>query len=76
MGFELDPFQDIRGELLSQTFSGRRYARLYDTHDAEILSLLFGDTALRDEGMATLLLWQPTLQAMLAGGVLGTGREW
>ena len=64
---ELDTFLDIRDELLGQTFTGRRYARLFDTHNAEIFSLLFGNAALRDEGLATLLLWQPSLQTMLDG---------
>jgi hypothetical protein len=64
---KLDTFLDIRDELLGQTFSGRRYARLYDTHNAEVFSLLVGDAALRDEGLATLLLWQPSLQALLDG---------
>ena len=75
MGFEPDTLLDIRDELLGQTFSGRRYARLYDTHEAEIFTLQFGDTALRDKALATLLLRQPTLQAILAGGVLGSRRE-
>lgn len=67
LGSGLQTYLDLRDDLFSQYVNGRRYARLYDDHNAEIYSLLFANASLRDEGLATLQIWQPGLQALLDG---------
>lgn len=57
----------VRDEVLSQTEAGQRYIDMYYTHSAEIADLLLADPALYDEGMATLELFVPGLQALVDG---------
>jgi len=64
---ELQTYLDLRQYMLERSPNGPRYARLFYDHNAEIYGLLVEDAALRDEGLATLQLWQPDLQALLDG---------
>ena len=67
LGGEVQTYWDLRDDLLSQYPNGRRLAHLFDDHNSEIFGLLFDNSALRDEGLAVLQLWQPDLQALLDG---------
>ncbi|MCD4669205.1 MAG: hypothetical protein K8S14_02030, partial [Actinomycetia bacterium] len=57
----------VRDELLSQTAEGRRYIDLYYTHSAEIARLLLADRQFDTQGLTTLDLFAPLLQAPLDG---------
>lgn len=64
---DLGLFYRVRDEILAETPEGRRLIELFYQHDPEILSLLLAGPALWEEGEATLLLWEPNLQALLDG---------
>ncbi len=57
----------LRDEVLSQTEAGQRYIDIYYTHSTEIATLMLADPQLDDEGMATLELLVPGLQALVDG---------
>ena len=57
----------VRDEVLSQTVAGRRYVDLYYTHSTEIARLLLADRQLDAQGLTTLDLFVPLLQAPLDG---------
>lgn len=64
---DLQTFYRVRDEVLNPYPGGQRYTDLYYSHNAEILALLMTDAGLRDQGAATLELWQPNLLALLDG---------
>ncbi len=57
----------VRDEVLSQTEAGQYYIDVYYMHSTEITDLILADPALYDEGMATLELFVPGLQALVDG---------
>ncbi len=72
-------FHRVENEVLSQTPQGQHYIDLYYGHGVEIIGLLRNNSALKDEAIATLQLWQPNLQALVDGEgsnvTITTGQE-
>jgi len=60
-------FRDVRDKLLAATPEGQRYVRLYNTHTAEIVSLVQADADLMDKGANMLLAVQPLFRDLLDG---------
>jgi hypothetical protein len=57
----------VRDSILAGTAAGQHYIDLYYTHDPEIQDLMGANLALKDQGIATLQLWEPNLWALVLG---------
>ena len=64
---DLGLFSRIRDQLLVETGNGQHYVGLYYTYIPELARVLLADGALRQEGIDTLQMWQPNLQALVDG---------
>ncbi|HSM56234.1 MAG TPA: VCBS repeat-containing protein [Candidatus Sulfomarinibacteraceae bacterium] len=64
---DLIVFYGVRDEVLSDTSQGQRYTDLYYAFDSEIREHLMADSGLRQEGLAALQMWQPSLRALVEG---------
>lgn len=60
-------YRTLRDQILIETLRGQRYARLYDTYNAEVFALLAGNAALRADALALLQAWQPLVQTLADG---------
>ena len=63
----LDTFYALRDQVLPQTRRGRHFARVYDRHNAAVVSALLADPALRSEAVTLLQTWQPNLELLVSG---------
>ncbi|MCL4858857.1 MAG: VCBS repeat-containing protein [Caldilineaceae bacterium] len=63
----VESYRTLRDQVLIQTLRGQRFARLYDTHNAEVFALLAGNATLRADALALLQAWQPLVQALADG---------
>lgn len=63
----VESYRTLRDQILIETLRGQRYARLYDTYNAEVFSLVAADAALRADALALLQTWQPLVQALSDG---------
>jgi len=63
---DLNTFYKVR-DLLQKGAKGQKYIKLYEQYVPEITTLLFKDSTFRAQVLKTLLLWQPKLQALVAG---------
>jgi hypothetical protein len=57
----------VRDEVLSRTEEGRRYTDIYYSHSTEIAGLMLGSRVLYQQGMETLEMFVPGLQALVDG---------
>ncbi|HSM56233.1 MAG TPA: FG-GAP-like repeat-containing protein [Candidatus Sulfomarinibacteraceae bacterium] len=57
----------VRDRVLATTQDGQHYIELYETHDAEIQTLLQTEEGLEAEAVDTLQLWEPNLWALVRG---------
>jgi len=67
IGLDLNVFARMRDELLWELPLGPHFIELYYTHTPELVSLLLTHPSLWDDGLASLLAWQPKLEALLDG---------
>jgi hypothetical protein len=65
--FHLPDLYKVRDLIMAGTPIGQHYIDLYYTHDAEIMGLLLGSSALRDQAVDTLTAWQSNLAALVDG---------
>jgi hypothetical protein len=63
----VESYRTLRDQILIETLRGQRYARLYDTYNAEVFGLLAADAALRADALALLQAWQPLVQVLADG---------
>ncbi len=63
---DLITYYRLRDEVMT-TPDGRHYVDLYYTHDPETRAILFADPALMAQGLDTLAMWEPNLQALVDG---------
>lgn len=64
---DIELYYRVRDEILNQTTEGERYTNLYYAHTVEVVQILDGDSALREEAAEVVVLWQPNLQALVDG---------
>jgi len=64
---DLASYRRLRDEVMATTPAGRRLAALYDEHTAEVTALALADPDLFAALVDGLLLWQPLVQALVAG---------
>ncbi|MEM7030986.1 MAG: FG-GAP-like repeat-containing protein [Chloroflexota bacterium] len=64
---DMPMYYQVRDEILASSAIGQHYSTLYYDHDTELQSLILTDPVLFGQAIATLTLWQPYLEALLAG---------
>lgn len=66
--FDIFTFYDVRDRIMVNRADGQRYIDLYNSHAAEINTLIMSDEALFDEALETLSLWEPNVREVVDGG--------
>jgi hypothetical protein len=66
-GLDLALIYRVRDRVLKSSPAGWRYVDMYYHSNPEILVTLLGNAALRDEAVATVVLWQPNLRSLVDG---------
>ena len=69
---DLITYYRLRDEVMAPTPDGRRYTDLYYTYDPEIQAIVLMDPTLLVQGLDTLALWEPNLQALVDGDSTAT----
>ncbi len=64
---DLDVLVALREGVLRANPVGQRHVEFYEAQGSELVELIVAHPALWDEGLATLLAWQPNLAALVAG---------
>jgi hypothetical protein len=64
---DLPVYYRVRDELFTATPAGRRVTQLYYGHGPEVVGLLALNPALKDQGLATIEAWSPSLRALVEG---------